>query len=135
MKSIRSDKTPAGLTCTSSLNTDGTQTILFYTAVSSTAIPSSVSQVGIDITLTGGQSRVFEGARGYFIFRGDDETYGFDLPIEFTKSPDGVIGASISSIDPSRLGNVEGAPMVVITAPNSGAPIIVTGKQIGRAHV
>lgn len=124
---IRSDSTITGATCTSSLNTNGTQTILFYTAVSATAIPSSVTQVGIDITLTGGQSEVFEGARGYFIFRGDDETYGFDLPIEFTKSPDGVIGANISSIDPSRLGDVEGSPMVAITAPNSGAPIDFAG--------
>jgi hypothetical protein len=124
---IRSDRSITGATCTSSLNTNGTQTILFYTAVSSTAISSSVTQVGIDITLTGGQSEVFEGARGYFVFCGDDKTYGFDLPIEFTKSPDGVIGASISSIDPSRLGNVEGAPMVAITAPDSGAPIDFTG--------
>ena len=45
------------------------------------------------------------------------------MPIEFTKSPDGVVGTSISSIDPSRLGDVEGSPMIAITAPNSGAPI------------
>lgn len=123
MNAIRSDSSVSGLVCTESLNTDGTQTVLFKTAVSSTAISSSVSQVGIDITLTGGQSAVFEGARGYFIFLSDDELYGFDIPIEFTKSPDGVIGASISSVDPSRLGGIEGAPMIAITAPNSGAPI------------
>jgi hypothetical protein len=123
MKAIRSDLSIPGLVCTESLNTNGTQTILFKTAVSSTAIPSSVSQVGIDITLTGGQSDVFDGARGYFVFLGDDETYGFDMPIEFKKSADGVVGASISSVDPSLLGDVEGAPMIAITAPNSGAPI------------
>jgi hypothetical protein len=55
--------------------------------------------IGIDITLTGGQSDVFDGARGYFVFLGDDETYGFDMPIEFKKSADGVIGASISSVN------------------------------------
>ena len=70
-----------------------------------------------------GQSGVFEGARGYFVSLGDDNTYGFDVPIEFTKSPDGVIGVSISSIDPSRLGDVEGAPVVAVVAPDSGAPI------------
>ena len=123
MKAIRSDASVPGLTCATSLNTTGLQTIVFKTAVSATAIPSSVTQVGIDITLTGGQSGVFDGARGYFVFLGDDQTYGFDMPIEFKKSADGVIGASISSIDPSRLGDVEGAPMVAITAPNSGAPI------------
>ena len=69
---------------------------------------------------------MFEGARGYFIFLGDDSSYGFDLPIEFKKSADGVVGASISSIDPSLLGNIEGAPMIAITAPDSGAPISFT---------
>ena len=38
-----------------------------------------------------------ENARGYFVFLGDDNSYGFDMPIELTKSPDGVIGARISS--------------------------------------
>ena len=123
MNALRSDVDIPGVSCADSLNTNGTQTIIFNTAGSATAIPSSVTQVGIDITLTGGQSEVFDGARGYFIFRGDDETYGFDMPIEFTKSPDGVVGASISSIDPSRLGDVEGSPLIAITAPNSGAPI------------
>ena len=113
MNALRSDTTIPGVSCATSLNTDGTQTIIFKTKLSSTAIPSSVTQVGIDITLTGGQSDVFEGARGYFIFLGDDSTYGFDMPIELTKSPDGVIGASISSVDPSRLGDVEGAPRLL----------------------
>ena len=92
-------------------------------AVSATAIPSSVTQVGIDITLTGGDSALFEGAKGYFVFLGDDSSYGFELPIEFKRSSDGVIGASISSVDPSRLGDVEGAPLVAVVAPDSGAPI------------
>jgi hypothetical protein len=123
MRAFRSDASIPGSTCATSLNTNGTQTIIFKTAVSSAAIPTSVSQVGIDITLTGGKSEVFDGARGFFVFLGDDNTYAFDLPIEFKKSADGVIGARISSIDPSRLGNVEGAPLVAITAPNTGAPI------------
>jgi hypothetical protein len=123
MRALRSDASIPGSTCSTSLNTNGTQTIIFKTTTSSTAIPTSVSQVGIDITLTGGQSKVFDGAKGFFVFRGDDDTYGFDLPIEFKKSADGVIGARISSVDPSRLGNVEGSSLVAITAPNSGAPI------------
>jgi hypothetical protein len=45
------------------------------------------------------------------------------LPIEFKKSADGVVGASISSIDPSSFGNVQGTPLVAITAPNVAAPI------------
>ena len=123
MDALRSSTDIPGLSCTTSLNTDGTQTIIFNTKASATAIPSSVTQVGIDITLTGGQSAVFEGARGYFIFLGDDSSYGFDMPIEITKSSDDVIGVKISSIDPSLLGNIEGEPMIAITAPDSGAPI------------
>ena len=120
---LRDDKQVSGISCANSLNTNGTQTILFSTATSSASIPESVSQVGIDVTLTGGQSDVFDGARGYFVFRGDDETYGFDMPIEFKKSADGVVGFRISSVDTSRLGNVQGAPCVVITAPDIAAPI------------
>lgn len=127
MRAIRSDSSIPGATCASSLNTDGTQTIIFKTVSSSSAISPNVSQLGIDITLTGGESEVFDGARGYFVFLGDDSTYGFDLPIEFKKSADGVIGARISSIDASLLGGVQGTPSVVITAPNSGAPISFTG--------
>lgn len=127
MKALRSDASIPGSTCGTSLNTNGTQTIIFKTATSLTAIPKSVSQVGIDITLTGGQSEVFDGARGFFVFLGDDNTYVFDLPIEFKKSADGVVGARISSIDPSRLGDVEGAPLVAITAPNVGTPISFAG--------
>ena len=110
-------------TCTSSLNTNGTQTIAFTTANSATAIPSRVSQVGIDITLTGGSSNVFNGARGYFVLLSDDSQYIADFPIEFTKSLDGVIGAKISSVDSSIFNGVEGTPQVFVTAPNTAAPI------------
>lgn len=123
MNGIRSDSGITGQTCANSLNTDGTQTIIFNTAGSSTVIPDSVSQIGVDITLTGGQSGVFDGARGYFVYLSDDGTYVFDLPIEFKKSADGVIGASISSIDSSSFYNVQGTPLVAITAPNVASPI------------
>lgn len=106
---IRDGSSIPGVTCTDSLNTNGTQTIIFKTLSSSTVIPSNISQVGIDVTLTGGQSEVFDGARGYFVFLDDSESYCFDMPIEFKKSADGVIGFSISSIDASRLGGAQGA--------------------------
>lgn len=123
INSIRSDKPIPGQKCTSSLNTNGTQTIIFSTAGSAAAIPNSISQVGIDVTLTSADAEVFEGARGYFVFLSDDSQYVFDLPIEFKKSPDGVIGFSISSVDASRLGKIQGTPLVVVTAPNTAAPI------------
>ena len=127
MSAIRSDSSIPGVTCASSLNTNGTQTIIFNTVPSSSSISSNVSQLGIDITLTGGESDVFDGARGYFVFFGDDSTYGFDFPIEFKKSADGVVGASITSIDASLLGGIQGAPSVVVTAPNIAAPISFAG--------
>ena len=54
MKSFRGDDPIPGATCTNSLNTNGHQTIIFNTVTSTTSIPTTVSQVGIDITLTGG---------------------------------------------------------------------------------
>ena len=123
MSSIRSDNSIPVQKCASSLNTNGTQTIVFTTVASSTAVPGSVSQVGIDVTLSGSNAEVFDGARGYFILLSDDSTYRFDTPIEFKKSPDGVIGFSISSVDSSNFGGVQGTALVAITAPNTAAPI------------
>lgn len=123
MNELRADKSITNESCTDSLNSNGTQTIMFYAETSTDSTPANVSQVGIDVTLTGGQSDVFDGARGYFIFRDQDEFYRFDVPIEFKKSPDGVVGFSISSLDVSAFDGVQGAPLVAITAPNPGPPI------------
>ena len=101
MNSVRSNNAIPNQTCTDHLNTDGTQTIVFAARGSAKVIPSSVSQVGIDITLTGGESSVFDGVRGFFVLQSDDSQYITDFPIAFKKSPDGVIGARISSVDAS----------------------------------
>ena len=58
MNAVRDDRSPAGVTCTGHLNTNGNQTVIFETLSSSTVIPTNVSQVGIDVTLTGGESSV-----------------------------------------------------------------------------
>ena len=123
LRYMRSGSSVPGQTCTTSLNTNGTQTIVFSTKGSPTTIPSSVSQVGVDITLTGGSSSIFEGVKGYFVFLSDDSQYVFDLPITFEKSADNVIGARISSIDASDFGGVYGTPQVIVTAPNTAGPI------------
>ena len=101
---------------------------------SSTVIPANVSQVGIDVTLTGGESSVFDGARGYFVFLDDSESYCFDMPLVFKKSADGVISFSISSVDASRLGGTQGAPLVAIVAPNTGAPISFAGIKFNVSY-
>lgn len=123
MHDIRSSAPVPGQTCTNSLNTDGTQTIVFSTNPSTKAIPSSASQIGIDITLTGGESEVFDGVQGFFILDSDDSQYIADFPIKFTKSSDGVVGARISSVDVSLFNSVEGTALVAVTAPDIAAPV------------
>lgn len=123
MNLLRADQEVSGTLCASALTSNGAQPVLFEVASSSIIIPTDVSQVGFDVTLTGGQSDFFDGARGYFIFRDDSPSYCFDIPIEFKKSPDGVVGCSISSVDRSRLGVAQGSPLVVVVPPKSTTPI------------
>lgn len=127
MKSVRSSNIVPDTMCTNHLNTDGTQTIIFITDSSSNNIPDSVSQVGIDITLTGGESDVFNGARGFLVLFSDDFQYIAEFPVELVKSSDGVIGARISSVDESLFNGVEGQIKLLITTPDSGAPISFAG--------
>ena len=56
MNSIRANASVPDQKCVDHLNTNGTQSIVFLTSPSNKSIPSLVSQVGIDITLTGGDS-------------------------------------------------------------------------------
>ena len=127
MHAVRSNVNIPGQKCSDHLNTDGTQTIVFTTEPSTKSIPSSVSQVGIDLTLTGGESAVFDGVRGFFVINSDDSQYVADFPIEFTKSPDGVIGARISSVDASLFNGVEGTALVVVTSPDIANPVNFAG--------
>lgn len=125
ISAIRNNESIPGLVCSDSLNNNGSQSIILKTSVSVTSIPSSTTQVGIDVTVTGGDSYLFDGARGYMYYLQDDGTYLFDMPIEFKKSVDGIVGFKISSVDPKTLGDfVEGSINVAITVPDStGAPI------------
>lgn len=125
MIAIRNDRAIPNIVCTKSFNNNGTQPVIFKTALSGTAIPSATTQVGIDVTLTGGDSALFDGARGYMYYLMDDGSYLFDMPIEFKKSADGIVGFSISSVDPKTLGDyVQGSINVAVTVPDStGAPI------------
>ena len=131
IRALRENKVVPGASCTGSLNNNGTQTIIFDTEVSGSSIPDTTSQVGIDVTLTGGSSGLFDGARGYLVYVSDDNSYVFDREIEFKKSADGVIGFSISSLDPKTLGDfVVGGIKVIVNVPDStGAPISFTGLK------
>ena len=129
MKLVRSDKSISGAQCASHLNSNGGQTIYFKTTTVATPISSSISQVGIDVTLTGGSAELFDNCSGYLVFNGDDMSYNFDLEVTLKKSADGVIGFSISSIDPARLGNVVGGVQLYITSPDSGEPVNFSGMS------
>lgn len=134
MKAVRSDGSIPGAQCAPSLNSNGTQTVYFKTSVVSTIIPANISQVGVDITLTGGSAELFENCSGYIVFRGDDTTYNFEHEITLKKSADGVIGCSISSIDPSRLGNVVGGLSLYVVSPDSGEPVDFTGMSFNATY-
>ena len=70
---------------------------------------------------------LFDGVRGFCVLKTDDSQYITDFPIEFTKSPDGVIGARISSVDVSLFNGVVGTVFAVVTAPDIANPISFTG--------
>lgn len=133
---IRNNNNIVGLTCTNSLNNNGTQSVILKTVPSGTSIPSAVTQVGIDVTVTGGDSALFNGARGYMYYLLDDGTYGFDMPIEFKQSADGVVGFRISSVDANTLGeHVQGSINVAVTVPDStGAPISFAGLKFNVTY-
>lgn len=134
MKLVRTSDVISGMKCTNNLNTDGTQTIIFVTESSGNNIPNSVSQVGIDITLTGGQSDVFNGARGFLVLFSDDTQYIAEFPVDLVKSSDGVIGARISSVDVSLFNGVEGQIRLLITAPGVAAPISFSGVSFNVTY-
>lgn len=136
MAAIRSNKSVPGLTCTTSFNNNGTQTVLLSTSRSSSSIPLAITQVGIDVTVTGGDSALFDGAKGYMHYLNDDATYGFDMPVEFKKSADGVVGFRISSLDPKMLGDyVQGGIGVAVVVPDTtGAPINFKGLSFNVSY-
>lgn len=123
MNEIRGNQPISGITCADSLKSNSSQVVIFVSVASPAAVPDNASQLTIDVTLKGGLSHVFDGARGYFVFRRKASDYVFDIPIEFKRSSGGNIGFSISSVDASMLAGVQGSPFVVVTAPDTAVPI------------
>lgn len=117
MKSIRSGSSIPGTTCSTTLDSKVSKVVLFASGPSSNPISSAIIQIGVDITISGGKSAIFDGARGYFVLLSDDNKYLFDVPITL-KAEKGVIMAHISSIEASKFGSSYGTPFVVITSPD-----------------
>lgn len=129
MNAIRADRTVPGIQCANHFNYDNAGTVIFDAGPSSTAIPSSVTQVSINVALVGGSADVFVGSRGYIVHVSDDGTYGTDYPITITKSKDGVVGALISSVDVNDLGGIQGGIRLVLGGMTTAASIEFKGIQ------
>lgn len=126
---IRSGSSISGLQCASHFNYDNKGVVIFDTALSSTSIPSDVSQVGINVSLVGGSADAFVGSRGFIVHLSEDSSYNLDYPVVMTKSKEGVVGAIISSVDAKALGNVQGAFKLVLSGMTTLAPIEFKGMS------
>ena len=122
MTSVRSSSVIPNNTCSAALTPGVSKTVSFASTGSSNTISSDTVQIGIDITISGGSSAAFDGARGYFVLLSKDSKYLFDVPITL-KSEKGVIMAHISSVEASKFGSSYGTPLVIINAPNTAEPI------------
>lgn len=129
MNKIRSDESVPGQLCGTAFNYDGRGAVLFDTEVSSTKIPDTVSQVGINISITGGSADVFEGCSGFLVHFSDDGTYDMDIPVTIVRSKDGVIGVQISSVDKNKLSGIQGSFSLVLSGMTTAAPIEFKGMS------
>ena len=129
MNAIRSDSPISGLKCATHFNYNNNGVVIFDTNYSSTSIPNTVSQVGINVALVGGSADAFVGSRGFIVHVDDEGSYNRDYPITITKSKDGVVGAIISSVDIGDLGNIQGGLRLVLAGMSTSASIEFTGMQ------
>ena len=129
MRAIRADQTVPGIQCANHFNYDNAGTVIFDASPSSTKIPSSITQISINVALVGGSADVFVGTRGYIVLVSDDGSYNIDYPITITKSKDGVVGALISSVDVNDFGGIQGGIRLVLAGMTTSASIEFAGMQ------
>lgn len=120
---IRDGKQVPGQLCGTAFNYDGKGFVRFDTTISSAKIPDNVSQVGINISITGGSADVFEGCSGYLVHFLDDGSYDTDIPVTIVKSKDNVIGVQVSSIDKNKLSGLQGSFALLLAGMTAAAPI------------
>lgn len=129
MNCIRDDVSIPGLTCSDHFNYNNQGVVVFNTSFSSTAIPSGVTQIGINVALVGGSADAFIGSRGFIVHILDDGSYNNDYPVTITKSKDGVVSALISSVDVGDFLKVQGGLKLVLGGMNTSAPINFKGMS------
>lgn len=129
MNSVRSDKGVPGSRCGTAFNYNNKGVVVFSTSVSSTKIPDSVTQVGINVSLVGGSADVFVGCHGFLVHYNDDETYDSEFPVSIVKSKDGVVGVQISSVDKNKLAGIQGSFRLILSGMVTSASIEFTGMS------
>lgn len=129
MNAIRSDSDISGLKCATHFNYNNMGVVIFDTNYSSTVIPDSVSQVGINVAIVGGSADAFIGSRGFVVHVNDDGSYNRDYPITITKGKDDIVGAIISSVDVADLGNIQGGLRLVLAGMSTLTSIEFTGMK------
>lgn len=123
MQAIRSDESIPGATCSASFNYNNAGTVYFNTSLSPDPIPSSITQVSINLSLSGGSADVFEDCRGYLVHYSDDGTYNKEFPVVMKKSKNGSVSAIISPVSSLDLGSVVGSFCLVLSGMNTAASI------------
>jgi len=126
---LRADNSISGATCGKAFNYNNKGVVLFCTSSSSTKIPDNVSQVGINVSITGGSADVFVGCSGFLVHFHDDDTYNMDIPVTIVKSKDNVVGVQISSVDKNKLAGLQGSFKLVLAGMTTSAPIEFTGMS------
>lgn len=129
INAIRTEASIPGVQCATAFNYDNAGTVIFETSLSSSKVPASASQVGINVSIVGGSADAFIGSRGFLVHLNDDGTYNRDYPITITKSKDGVVSALVSSVDAADLAGYYGGIKLVLGGMNTSAPIEFTGMK------
>ena len=122
IKSVRSGSGIPAYSCSSTLDPSLSKTVIFTSETSSNAISPEAIQIGIDITISGGNSAVFDGVQGYFFLISKDNKFCFDVPITL-KSEKGVLMAHVSSVEASEFNSSYGTPFVVLNVPDITTPV------------
>ena len=122
MVSVRSSSGIPNNTCSETAVPGVAKTVVFDSKNSPNVISSDIIQIGIDITISGGNSAAFDGASGYFVLLSKDSKYLFEVPITL-KSEKGVVMAHISSVEASKFDSSYGTPLVVVSVPDTANAI------------
>lgn len=123
MEAIRASKSIPGGQCGKAFNYNNKGVVVFRTGTSAARIPANVSQIGVNITITGGSADVFEGCSGYFVHLQDDGSYDMEVPVTAVKLKNNTVSVQISSIDKNKFTGFLGSCNLVLAGMVTSASI------------